>query len=145
MTTYCLGCQNWTESLNPQIHVCSNQRLRESSTCKQCGANKSVFLREDIWKACILAQRSNVTRHAVPNCHQQPRQQNVPIRGYQEQRQESDNAISVERQIFMVKDREFQDRLEKTIRHQWNIDHVPNYYEDYKAGKQKALLQVNVF
>ena len=132
--SYCLGCQTWTENLNPQIHVCSNQRLRESSICKKCGANKSTFLREDVWKACVLAHRVNTVDHSIPN-HQRQRQRDIASYPTYDRKQQERNNVPTPRQIFMAKDREFQECVERNITHQWNIDHVPGYYERCKQEK----------
>lgn len=144
MMAYCLACQDWTENINCQIQVCANQKVRESSNCTRCGARKSVFLREDAWKACILAHRANAARHTFSD-RQQQQQQHDTNEHYQEQRQESRNIIPTPRQMFEAKDREFRTRLDISIRHQWNIDHVNGYYDEYKEVKQKASLRVSVF
>lgn len=141
---FCLACQDWTENINCQIRVCANQRLRETSICKGCGARKSVFLKGDSWKACILEHRTYATDHAVSNRQQQQQQYDTNER-HQEPRQESGNTIPTQREIFAARDREFQGRLEKNIRHQWNIDHVDGYYEQHKDAKRKASLRVNVY
>ena len=46
VTTYCLGCKDYTHDFRPQEIKMTNKVLREKSNCIVCQSNKSRFLKQ---------------------------------------------------------------------------------------------------
>ena len=44
MEPYCLKCNKYTKSINPQVSSTSNGRLMILSKCAMCGSKKSKFI-----------------------------------------------------------------------------------------------------
>ena len=47
-TTYCFGCEDYTQNFRPQEVKMINKVLREKSDCVVCRSNKSRFLKQKI-------------------------------------------------------------------------------------------------
>ena len=45
-TTYCLGCEDYTNNFKRQEVTMTNKVLREKSNCVDCRSNKSRFLKQ---------------------------------------------------------------------------------------------------
>ena len=45
-TTYCLGCKDYSDNLNPQKIKMANKVLREKSNCVVCRCSKSRFSKQ---------------------------------------------------------------------------------------------------
>ena len=44
--TYCLGCRNYTKSINPKVVRNKYNRLMIQSNCAVCGSKTSRFIKE---------------------------------------------------------------------------------------------------
>ena len=47
-TTYCFGCNNYTQNFSPKEVEMTDKLLREKFHCVACRSNKSAFLKQKI-------------------------------------------------------------------------------------------------